>query len=170
MGYSAVRHLEAILKRPHVHRSVTRDKNGILRFTSSGGGRTTTGKPRSSTRIWFDPAKEYRPVFWEERSNRNDGTWNAHTVNFDWMQYEGAWYVSHAERRHLPKNKRHMTFKVERFRSNVEVSPREFTLEGMDVPKGLLVCDSIAGIHYPYGDKASARPILSRAKPKAKPR
>jgi len=168
LGSSAVRHLEAILERPHVHRSVTHNEDGVLRFTSSGGGHTSTGKPRSVTRIWFDPAKGYRPVFWEKRSNRNNGTWTARSVKLEWTQYKGAWYVSHAKRRHLPDSKVHIAFTVERFKPNVEVSPKEFTLEGLGVPKGLRVHDAIAGIHYPYGDKASARPIIRRSKPKTK--
>ncbi len=72
------------------------------------------------------------------------------TLRLEWTEYDGIWYVSRADRNVLPSNDIRFTFVVESFNPNVEVSDEQFALDGLALPEGLLVIDSIAGISYRY--------------------
>ena len=104
----------------------------------------------SEVTIRFDTQEGLRPVFFEDKSTYSDGSWRARRANLQWAKFGSTWYVSAFECNNLPSNHRHTVGTVKKFSSNVEVSEKEFTLDGMDVPDGIRVNDMIAGVHYRY--------------------
>ncbi len=159
-GYPVMKHLEATLHVPETRRSVELDDKGILHYMTSAAERMPSGKPRAVTKIGFDTEKGFLPIYYEAIHNRPDGTWSAQTIRLEWVQYNDVWYVSRVERDSLPSHKTRFTFVVESFTPNAEVSDKEFTLEGLGIPEGLRVEDSIAGITYPY--RSSGKPEFVR--------
>ena len=100
--------------------------------------------------IRFDTQEGLRPVFFESKSTYSDGSWRARRANLQWAKFGSTWYVSAFECHNLPSNHRHTVGTVKKFSPNVEVSDKEFTLDGMDVPDGMRVNDMIAGVRYRY--------------------
>ncbi len=167
-GIPVVEHLELALEHPHVPRSLELNDQGILHVTTSSKKRTADGEPRSKTKLSFDIGKGFRPTHYEWRTTRPDGSWNVDMTTLEWSQYDGHWYVSRGEIKTLPRSAVHRAFTVKRFKPNVKVSDRKFTLEGLDLAYGFPVSDAIEGITYRYGDKKEAKPIIRRAKPNPK--
>jgi hypothetical protein len=157
-GGPITEHLEAFLALPHVPRSVELDGQDILRLT--------VGKPSNMNKFSFDTRKGYRPVYYEWRITKADGTWNADTTTLEWAQYDGVWYVSRGEVKTLPNSGTvHRIFTIRSFKPNVEIGDKEFTLDGLGLPDGFPVSDSIEGTTYRYGDKTRANRIVHRASP-----
>lgn len=150
--------LEAILAHPHMPRSLELDSQGILHLTVS--------KPSNMNKFSFDTRKGFRPVYYEWRITKADGSWSADTTTLEWAQYDGHWYVSRGEIKTLPNSSAvHRIFTIKSFKPNVEVDDKEFTLDGLGLPDGFPIRDSIEGVTYRYGDKANAKPIIRRARP-----
>jgi hypothetical protein len=146
------KHLQLALKHPPVPRSLELDSKGILHLT--------TGKPSNMSKVSFDTNKGFRPVFYEWRVTKDDGSWFADSTALQWAEYAGLWYVSRAELKTLPTRAVYMTFAIDKFKPNAKVDDKEFTLDGLGLPDGFPVSDSIEGITYRYGDKANAKRII----------
>ena len=136
--------------------SVELDDDGVLRFSvrihvvlPKRPGRAAKEYDAEDT-ITFDTQEGLRPVSFEIRVKYSDGSWYARRANLQWAKFGSAWYVSAFECENLPSNHRHTVGTVKKFSPNVEVSDKEFTLDGMDVPDGMRVNDKIAGVHYRY--------------------
>lgn len=117
--------------------------------------------------LLLDPAKGYRPVFYQS-------TWSylapdklswGEQYRVAWQQYGGSWYVMAADYEALKvgsyvkgeepqiiwPSTQSVRFRVTDFVPDAEVQDSEFTLEGLNLPDGTLVYDSVAGISYRYG-------------------
>jgi len=154
LGYPLTEWLELELEtnRADTDRSVEIDSDGILHLWVRAHVVTPRGKEYDvETQIWFDTQKELRPVFYERKFKYPDGSWFARQVKLQWARFDSTWYVSAFEYSELPSNHGHVVGTIKNFSTNVEVADEEFTLNGMDVPDGLLVSDSIAGVSYRYG-------------------
>jgi hypothetical protein len=116
----------------------------------------------SEVTIRLDTQKGLRPVFFESRFTYSDGSWHARRANLQWAKFGSAWYVSAFEYNALPSNHRHTVGTVKKFSPNVEVSDKEFTLDGMDVPDGMRVNDKIAGVSYRYAAPISLMEDLKK--------
>jgi hypothetical protein len=162
-GYPVTEYLEGTMRRSDVQRSVQLDDKSILHYMTSSAERMPSGKPRAVERIWFDAQQGFRPVYYEGTHNRRDGTWSTETIRLEWARYDGTWYVSRVERDALPNHDIGFTFVVESFTPNADVNDREFTLDGLDIPDGLRIVDSITGITYPYGFAVQSPAELEKA-------
>jgi hypothetical protein len=147
----ATEYLEFALHEADALRSVELDNKGILRYMGSSEERRPSGKPRAVGKLWLDTQKGFLPVYHESLYNDTDGTWSAEVVHLEWAQYHGVWYVSRVERDSPPSHQVRRTFTVESFTPNVEVSDREFTLDGLGLPEGMPIEDDTAGnVRYLY--------------------
>jgi hypothetical protein len=121
------------------------DEKGILRYTGWAAERRPSGKPRAVDKLWLDTQKGFLPVYHESLHNDADGAWGAEVIHLEWAQYHGVWYVARVERDSPPSHQVRCTFVVESFTPNVEVSDREFTLDGLGLPEGVPIEDDTAG-------------------------
>lgn len=170
LGYPLKEWLMRELDRPRAYKDRTfeLDNKGILHLFVRTHIVTPQGKEYDvEKKMSFDTQKGFRPVFYERKFKYPDGSWNGKIVRLQWARFDSTWYVSAFEYNDLPSNHGHTVGKVENFKHNVEVSDEEFTLDGMDVPDGLLVDDGIRGVSYYYGTRMGANEDLEHGLEKA---
>jgi hypothetical protein len=76
--------------------------------------------------------------------------WGSTETKLKWTKSGSVWYISQAEHILQPGKRNHISFTVKDFTPNVNVSDDDFTLDGMNIPDGTMVTDSIAHKVYPY--------------------
>jgi hypothetical protein len=168
--YPVTKSLELALHSPDALRSVELDDEGILRCMGSSQERRPSGKPRAVDKLWLDTQKGFLPVYHESLYNDTDGTWSAEVIRLEWTQYNGVWYVSRVERDSLPSHPVRCTFVVESFTPNVEVSDKEFTLDGLGLPEGMPIEDDTAGhARYLYRPPDEFKPAAQAVRRSAEP-
>ena len=110
--------------------------------------------------LWLDKEKGFRPVFMELKLREG----YLERKRFSWKQYDGFWYLNSGEEATWtwedgakqptdPNSKREVVIK--KFSPNVDVGDSEFTLDGLNIPQGMVVADRVTGVDYRYGSKAN---------------
>jgi hypothetical protein len=144
--------LEALLK-SGVDLSVTLDGEGILHVGCAGHVvMPARGEEYDSALQYsFDTQKGLRPVLYRVTLTYPDKE-DDEINKLRWAKFDSVWYVSHVEHSVQGENfTKNVEFTVKSFDSNPEVSDKEFTLDGLGIPHGMLVFDSVAGVQYRYG-------------------
>jgi len=115
---------------------------------------------------WFDKAAGFRLVLRRRnRTNLESGETSISCLRLSWKQYEQTWYVSKGEYEagpaysykigEEPQVKKpfqyRQEFVIENLTPNVDVNDSEFTLDGLDLPDGMSVVDTVSGVTYQYG-------------------
>ncbi|MBL7185140.1 MAG: hypothetical protein ISS70_02355 [Phycisphaerae bacterium] len=135
-------------------RSVELDDDGVLHVSVRTYATTGTKHGREeiarAVKISFDTQKGYRPVYYERKVTRADGSWYTRQAKLQWARFGSAWYVSAFECNLLPSNRDHIIGTIKDFSPDVTVSDAEFTLEGMGILDRTFVHDRVAGKDYWY--------------------
>jgi len=134
---------------PEHYASAKLDDNGILHIVS-GGPIKNSRVLSSEKQMSFDTKRGLLPVLLKGTTKEKERT-DSTIVRLEWAQYGSAWYVSRVEYGIEPGNRDHRVFKIKNFNPNVDVSDKEFTLDGFDIPDGMMVFDRLAGVIYRYG-------------------
>ncbi len=136
---------------PEQYASAKLDDKGILHIVSGGPVTSPKGEGLSSEyQMSLDTKRGLIPVLLRSTTKRPERT-SSGIVRLEWAQYDSVWYVSRVEYSVEPGNLLHRVFKIKNFSPNVEVSDEEFTLNGLNIPDGMLVHDRLAGVSYRYG-------------------
>lgn len=167
-------YLEALIKGPATI-STRFSNDGMLHINVS----YEDEKIHEYNTISLDTAKGYRLVAWKDIMDYpNEPERNNTTISeIQWDEYGSTWYVKSAKfeadaRISIPEAeppvikkpyKLRIGFVVTEFHPNVEISDSEFTLEGLGVPRGMIVLDRIAGINYTYGSDLTTTEELEKA-------
>lgn len=135
-------------------RSVELDDEGVLhvsvRTYATTGARHGREETDRAVKISFDTQKGYRPVYYERKVTRADGSWYRRQAKLQWARFGSTWYVSAFEHNMLPSNRNHTVGTIKDFRPDVTVSDAEFTLEGMGIRNRTFVHDRVADKNYWY--------------------
>jgi hypothetical protein len=134
---------------PEHYASAKLDDKGILHIVSGGPVRNSRVLS-SEKQMSFDTKRGLLPVLLKGTTKEKERTDSA-IVRLEWAQYDSSWYVSRVEYSIEPGNRKHRIFKIKKFRPNVDVSDEEFTLDGLNIPDGMMVLDRLAGVNYSYG-------------------
>ena len=154
-GYSLIHWLETFLKAEEFEIDVSArlDGEGILHIVGRGHivDSTRSIEYDHEIQLSFDTQKELVPVLCRNTLIYPEKT--THTIyKFQWAKFNSLWYVSRAEHSiHAGDFQRRVYITVKNFSPNVKVSDKEFTLNGMGIPDGVLVGDRVAGVFYRYG-------------------
>jgi hypothetical protein len=154
-GYSLIHCLETFLKaeESEIDVSARLDGEGILHIVGRGHIVTPSREYDHEIQLSFDTQKELVPVLGRNTLIYPEKT--THTIyKFQWAKFNSLWYVSRAEHSiHVGDDqpRKHITVTVKNFSPNVNVSDKEFTLNGLGIPDGVLVTDRVAGVTYRYG-------------------
>jgi len=156
-GYSLIHCLETFLKaeESEIDVSARLDGEGILHIVGRGHivGSTRSREYDHEVQLSFDTQKELVPVLCRSTFIYPEKTTSA-IVKLQWAKFNSLWYVSSAEHSvHVGDDqpRKHITVTVKNFSPNVKVSDKEFTLNGLGIPDGVLVTDKVAGVTYRYG-------------------
>lgn len=136
---------------PEQYASAKLDDKDILHIVSGGPVTSPKGEGLSSEyQMSLDTKRGLIPVLLRSTTKSPERTGSS-IIRLEWAQYDSAWYVSRVEYSVEPGNLLHRVFKIKNFSPNVEVSDEEFTLNGLNIPDGMLVHDRLAGVSYGYG-------------------
>jgi hypothetical protein len=135
---------------PEQYASAKLDDKGILHIVS-GGPVTSPEGLRAEYQMSFDTKRGLIPVLLRNTAKGPKKGTGSEIVRLEWSQYDSSWYVSRVEYSVEPGNRYHRVFKIKNFSPNVEVLDEEFTLNGLNIPDGMLVHDGLAGVSYRYG-------------------
>lgn len=155
-SYSLVYWLETFLKAEEFEIDVSARLagEGILHIVGRGHivDSTRSREYDHEIQLSFDTQKELVPVLCRSTFEHPEKTTST-IVKLQWAKFNSLWYVSRAEHSsvHAGDFQRRVYITVKNFSPNVKVSDKEFTLNGLGIPDGVLVRDRVEGVTYRYG-------------------
>lgn len=138
----------------NTERSVRLDDKGVLHVSVRTQGTPRTRDDRAeverTVKISFDTRKGYRPVYYERRSMRANGSEFTRQAKLQWARFGSVWYVLAFEANATTDRPRRVTGTIKEFRPDVSLSDAAFTLDGLDILEGTTVRDDTLGKEYLY--------------------
>jgi hypothetical protein len=158
-GNALVKWLKGLILKteyPPDYTSVEVDTEGILHYIA-GGHLVHEGEGYDQElKFSFDTNKGLLPIsyYLDNKYVDPNKNWGGE-AKFEWSKFDSVWYLTQAEYSVLRGKGKHVVFTIKDFTPNVDVSDNEFTLDGMNIPDGIMITDSIEHIAYRYGTSPS---------------
>ncbi len=155
--YPLIRRLQRILEydfaaNPEHYASTELDDKGILHIISGGPVESSEVLSTYEYQMSFDTKRELIPVLFKSTNKEPEGNVTS-TVSLEWARYDSIWYVRRVEYNIEPGNENHRVLTIKNFSPNIDVSDKEFTLDGLNLNNRMIVHNGIKNTTYRYQEE-----------------